>query len=701
MTDYTNIPLENAYETTLAASISASATSIVVDTAPQFTLPVGQTVDAVIDPENSLRERVIITAISGTTWTVTRGAADYLGDSGTAVGHGGGATVVITDSWSVFNDIATAVNSKIDTADGQLAVYANAAARDAAITTPVNGMQCYLTDTGKFSDYTAGSWVDRESGGTFANASTTVAGKVEEATAAQVVAKTGTGETGARMFIAPDNSALIDDSAGVADAGKLPVLDSNGRLKASMSHLDAQSLEDDGSDNIQVKLDPAGGITKGASGLASNPTALNTTAYTYGEAITTGDVLYLLETDNKVYKITSDPETWKTIVGVADEDGVLDDNKRVKVKGLVDGSFSAVAPVFTNTGGAASFNINTAAATDKGRAWRLDNTAGPEAIINGSSTVSVKKTGTPSAALSISLVLGSATIPYCGLAPAGNSLHGMVLATTTIAAANIDNTFDDKAFTFTNVVIPANTSVWIVFWTNAAASGANYYTIEGTAAAGGAVLVQAAAAPWAASNFVPNLAMAVSSVNPWEKRYAVRAYNGTAGGAGIGDNAATLPWNRVIGHVVSATKWYLDLDNAHTDAGNFTDAQDDSTPSWLYQEETTNFRPSWIDFEMYSLEATVDTRTTYGYSNYIADAVLANSIQGLAFNADLLGVPAVASVGTQYPCTATTTSGAYYVIPLENGFILSDLTQNPAGGSNPWPSANLLTIGVKYTASQK
>ena len=42
----------------------------------------------------------------------------------------------------------------------QLATYADTTARDAAITSPANGMQCYLTSTHKFQGYANGAWVD-------------------------------------------------------------------------------------------------------------------------------------------------------------------------------------------------------------------------------------------------------------------------------------------------------------------------------------------------------------------------------------------------------------------------------------------------------------------------------------------------------------------------------------------------------------
>ena len=701
-----NIPLENAYKTSLSGSIAAAAASCTVDDAVHFTLPVGQTVDIVIDPENSKRERRKITAISADKKTFTLSAVqpDYYGHSPTSVAHTGGAKVVITDSWSVFDDAATAINSKVDKSTGAITAYADATARDVAIPAPANGMQVYLTDTGKFMDYTAGAWVDREAGGTFANASTTVAGKVEEATLAQVVAKTGTGETGARMFIAPDNAAFINTSAGAADAGKLPVMDANGRLKASMHHLDSQSLEDDGSAKIRVKLKTGGGIVKDANGLAAQAAALESVAYTYGEAIAINDLLYIKNSDNRVWKITSSAETWKTIVGIAMEAGdAAATGKRILLRGLVDKAFSAVAPTFTNTGGAASFTLETNIASDIFRAWRIDNSAGPEAIINGACTIRLKKVGTPTQPFSIALVPGSATTPYCGVS-GGAAMYrpyGIILAETSIAEAQVSNVFDDETFTFTNVQIPANTYVWIVFFTNANASGANYYTIEGTAAATGAVGRSAAGtACWIADNFKPNLFLNISSVNPWEKHYAVRAYNGTAGGYGIGDNVATLPFNRVIGHVVSATQWYFNPTNNNIDTGNFADTFAVATPAWYDPTaEDIGFRPSWIDFNIYLYEAVIGVRYQNGSANYIANAVQGNGIIGTNLQIDLLGVPVgVPTVGGLFPCGAV--ASAYYAIVYENGFRLSNLPLNTATGS-PWNTGGSTIIAASYVASQK
>ena len=231
--DITTFPRQDNFETTLASEIGTTDTSIIVSDTVDFTLSSGS-LYATIDPGLSTQENVEVTAISGTTWTIVRSQPIYDGDSGTAYAHSGGASVALTNTINYNIDTKDAVNSKADIDDAsftgshQVPVFADATARDAAITSPANGMVCYNTDTGKYNDYTGGSWVERESGGTFANASTTVAGKVEAATAAERAAGTATGGTGALLF--PTNDALVKTSSGAGDENKLIVLDSAGAL---------------------------------------------------------------------------------------------------------------------------------------------------------------------------------------------------------------------------------------------------------------------------------------------------------------------------------------------------------------------------------------------------------------------------------------------------------------------------------------
>jgi hypothetical protein len=98
-------------------------------------------------------------------------------------------------------------------------VYATTVARDAAITAPVNGMSCYVTADGVFYDYQGGAWATRGNSAT-ANASTTVAGKVEIATQVEVDAGTDTGGTGATVAVIPSTfqTGITNRTAMVAEA---------------------------------------------------------------------------------------------------------------------------------------------------------------------------------------------------------------------------------------------------------------------------------------------------------------------------------------------------------------------------------------------------------------------------------------------------------------------------------------------------
>jgi hypothetical protein len=114
--------------------------------------------------------------------------------------------------------------------------YADATARNAAITSPVNGM--VIQTAGVMQYYGGGIWNDFGTGGSTPNASTTVAGKVELPTATEVFNGTATGGTGAALSVTPDtlqsSTVSTTTSAGVADAGKLVKLDASGQLDSAM-----------------------------------------------------------------------------------------------------------------------------------------------------------------------------------------------------------------------------------------------------------------------------------------------------------------------------------------------------------------------------------------------------------------------------------------------------------------------------------
>lgn len=141
-------------------------------------------------------------------------------------------------TWDVFDAERTMKDDKVNTLTGAGAIRSTstttAAIRPNSVTTSQrtgmtagNGDIVYDSDLGQLYQYIGGAWTAIGNTGT-ADASTTVAGKVEEATAAELGAGTAAGGTGARLFINP--SLAVKTSSGAGDENKLPVLNSTGQL---------------------------------------------------------------------------------------------------------------------------------------------------------------------------------------------------------------------------------------------------------------------------------------------------------------------------------------------------------------------------------------------------------------------------------------------------------------------------------------
>ena len=117
MTDFTTTPLENQFETQIVGEISSASTApfdITVKKAISFT-PASGGFYATLEPGTSKEEVMKISAVSGTTWTVSeRGIATAKGGAATTTTHGGGSKIIISNNWSNFDDIATAIASKLD-----------------------------------------------------------------------------------------------------------------------------------------------------------------------------------------------------------------------------------------------------------------------------------------------------------------------------------------------------------------------------------------------------------------------------------------------------------------------------------------------------------------------------------------------------------------------------------------------------------
>lgn len=211
MSNLLKYPLEDGYESTLAQAWDGQVGTITVNASPSFTFPSWVTTYIVVDPGKTTMQIGEINAYDAGLKTITvsnitleKGA----GINSTAVNHTVWAKVIISDNYQFWKDILDAINSKIDTEDAQHAVYADDAARDAVITSPSNWMEVYNTTDWAFNDYIGWAWVIRATGAVV-NASTTVAGKVEIATDAEITAGTGTGWTGAILSVTPTQANTL------------------------------------------------------------------------------------------------------------------------------------------------------------------------------------------------------------------------------------------------------------------------------------------------------------------------------------------------------------------------------------------------------------------------------------------------------------------------------------------------------------
>lgn len=242
MTDIPNRPKVSHYEGVLSTPIDSSQTTgITISPVPDYT-PSGETlIISVLNPKGV--EDLSCTGISaaGVLSGVTRGLVTASGGSSSARAHGAGIKVVISNPWQLYDDINTASESKVDLAGDtmtgllQFSGTDHAGIRLISLTTaqrigltPANGDMVYDSDFGQGYQYVGGSWYPMDVGTSFPNASTTVAGKVEEATDAEVGAGTAAGGTGAQLYINP--ASVVKTSSGAGDENKLAALNASGQF---------------------------------------------------------------------------------------------------------------------------------------------------------------------------------------------------------------------------------------------------------------------------------------------------------------------------------------------------------------------------------------------------------------------------------------------------------------------------------------
>lgn len=236
MSNLTNIPQVDWFETTLAQAWNGAVGTLYVNAIPWVTLPVGEKTYVTVDPWKTTQQVARVSAwttgqITIDSITVKKGAwLNYTQQS-----HSVGAKVIISDNYQFWSDIKDAVNSKLDNntdmAWDSATTFAWLKAKSLTTTqrdalTPSTGLIIYNSTAWALEQYIGGSWQSFATG-TTPNASTTVAGKVEQATQAEVEAGTDAGGTGAVLFVSPSTMRPwgmtqvlpgVSDTAMISDA---------------------------------------------------------------------------------------------------------------------------------------------------------------------------------------------------------------------------------------------------------------------------------------------------------------------------------------------------------------------------------------------------------------------------------------------------------------------------------------------------
>ena len=214
MSNLTVYPLEDNYSSTLTQAWDWSTGAVNVATTPTFTFPSGVTTYIVVNPGKANMQIAEINAYDSSAKTLTVSnitLEKWASVNSTVQSHAVWSKIIISDNFDFWDSIATAINSKLDD-DGDwnwaaattfawmIAKSLTEAQRDAL--TPSNWMIILNTTSWVLNQYIGWAWASFATW-TTANASTTVAGKVEIATDAEVTAWTWTGWTGAVLSVTP------------------------------------------------------------------------------------------------------------------------------------------------------------------------------------------------------------------------------------------------------------------------------------------------------------------------------------------------------------------------------------------------------------------------------------------------------------------------------------------------------------------
>lgn len=210
MSNLNTLPLIDDYETTLSKERTGWVWTIFVKSVPWFTFPSWVTTYVVVDPGKSNMQLAVIDSYNVTNKTLNCTSITlkkWASLSYTQSTHSIWSIVRISNNYQFWEDLRSAVNTKLDDNWGNGIDYVDTTARDMALwgngvaTKNYRNIKAWST----YYNYnlSTGTWQSISTGTAPANASTTVAWVKQDPSDAQVTAGTDVGSTTATMAVLP------------------------------------------------------------------------------------------------------------------------------------------------------------------------------------------------------------------------------------------------------------------------------------------------------------------------------------------------------------------------------------------------------------------------------------------------------------------------------------------------------------------
>lgn len=241
MSNLTSYPLQDGFETTLAQAWNGSTWTVYLATSPSFTFPSGVTTYIVVDPGKSNMQVAKIDSYDSGAKTVNVSSVTVNKMAGTVYStwtHVVGAKVIISDNFAFWEDIKTAINTKLDQTGGNTSTTFDLDLSGSAFRIRKDGNDMKFTDDNTpettLSQLASGGWADQKVAITINDTTTWVLDS--KLTAGDGLKKTVVNPAGNETLDldidVADTTIFVKTSSGAGDENKIPVLWSSGKLAA-------------------------------------------------------------------------------------------------------------------------------------------------------------------------------------------------------------------------------------------------------------------------------------------------------------------------------------------------------------------------------------------------------------------------------------------------------------------------------------